>query len=145
MRLKKLNEATGDPAVAFLRRTTLFASVSEDDLRWFSQAARLRRLGEGEMIVIEGSPGSAFFLLISGSATVSVQGEPVRALNPGDTFGEIAATTGKPRTATVTAATEVEVLGWLPWDLGALLRTNGEAAWQLAKQIARLVGTADAA
>ena len=89
--------------------------------------------------MIEGSYGSIFFLLLSGSATVSVQGKPIRALNPGDTFGEVAAATRGRRTATVTAATEVGVLTWMSWDLRALFEGNGDLAWRLATRIASLV------
>src|SRR5579862_7153272 len=117
MRLTKPKGRARDPPVALLERVPLFASVAADDLSWFARAGRLRRLREGEAVVIEGSYGSTFFLLLSGSATVSVHGVPVRALNPGDTFGEVAAVTRGRRTATVTAATEVEVLTWMSWDL----------------------------
>jgi voltage-gated potassium channel len=143
MRLKRSPDHATDPSVALLRQVPLFASVGEEDLTWFAGAARLRRLGEGEQIVIEGSYGSAFFLLLSGSATVSIRGRPVRALNPGDTFGEVAAATRGRRTATVTAATEVEVLTWMSWDLRGLVDGNGELAWQLATRIASLVEAPD--
>jgi len=142
-RIKKRHEQATDPAVALLRQVPLFASVEEDDLTWFARAARLRRLGEGEPIVIEGSYGSTFFLLVSGSATVSVQGKPIRALNPGDTFGEVVAATRGRRTATVTTATEVEVQTWMSWDLRALFDGNGDLAWQLATRIASLVEAPD--
>jgi len=138
MRIKKSHQPS-----APLRDVPLFASVDEDDLTWFARAARLRRFGEGESIVIEGSYGSIFFLLLSGSAKVSVQGKPIRALNPGDTFGEVAAATRGRRTATVTAATEVEVLTWMSWDLRALFEGNGDLAWQLATRIASLVRAPD--
>src|SRR2546430_2898968 len=139
MRRKRAHGQATDPAVALLRQVPLFASVEEDDLTWFARAARVRRLGEGEPIVIEGSYGSTFFLLVSGSATVSVQGKPIRALNPGDTFGEVVAATRGRRTATVTTATEVEVQTWMSWDLRALFDGNGDLAWQLATRIASLV------
>lgn len=141
--IKKSHGQAADPSVALLRQIPLFASVDEEDLTWFARAARLRRLGEGQSIVIEGSYGSIFFLLLSGSATVSVQGRPIRALNPGDTFGEVAAATRGRRTATVTAATEVEVLTWMSWDLRALFEGNGDLAWRLATRIASLVRAPD--
>jgi voltage-gated potassium channel len=143
MRIKRSHEQTTDSSAALLRQVPLFASVDEADLTWFARAARLRRLREGESIVIEGSYGSIFFLLVSGSATVSVQGKPIRALNPGDTFGEVAAATRGRRTATVTAATEVEVLLWMSWDLRALFEGNGDLAWRLATRIASLVKAPD--
>ena len=64
-------------------------------------------------------------------------------MNPGDTFGEVVAVTRGRRTATVTAATEVEVLTWMSWDLRALFDGNGDLAWQLAARLASLVEAPD--
>jgi cAMP-dependent protein kinase regulator len=69
----------------------------------------------GDIILTEGEPGSSLFVLTSGLAKAFVrnpQGKHVfvRALREGDFFGEISIMTGKPRTATVTAATRCELL-----------------------------------
>lgn len=66
----------------------------------------------GESIITEGERGLTFYLIVSGTATVHKEGiGVVGQLSKGKGFGEIALTQGKDlRTATVTAATRVEVL-----------------------------------
>jgi aquaporin Z len=61
--------------------------------------------GAGDVLVREGEPGDAAFVIEAGRATVR-RGETVLAtLGPGDWFGEMSVLLGEPRTATVVAAT----------------------------------------
>ena len=61
----------------------------------------------GEMVVVEGSPGDAAYVVVSGTCHVfkTVQGKrlALRNLGPGDVFGETAILTQAPRTASVQA------------------------------------------
>jgi CRP-like cAMP-binding protein len=63
----------------------------------------------GTTIVSEGERGDDFFIIVSGHADVTIDGEHVRTQGPGDYFGEIALLRDVPRTATVTAREEVEL------------------------------------
>ena len=59
---------------------------------------------------MEGSGGASFFVIESGTVTVSVKGEHRATLGPGDYFGELALIDGGPRSATVTADTRPGLL-----------------------------------
>ena len=63
-----------------------------------------------EVILREGRLGRELFVIVEGNATATRDGVVVNVLGPGDYFGELAAIEAAPRSATVTATTELDVL-----------------------------------
>ncbi|CAE7766354.1 pkaR, partial [Symbiodinium pilosum] len=66
----------------------------------------------GQVVIAQGDPGSEFFVIKSGTATVSIAqddqaAQQVATLTAGDYFGEAALLRDEPRTATITAATNL--------------------------------------
>ena len=99
-----------DAKIELLKRTPLFSGCSKGELRALARSADELDLREGTVITREGRAGREFFVLISGSAQVTKNGENIAELGAGDWFGEIALLTNAPRTATVTATSPVDVL-----------------------------------
>ena len=131
-----------DPAAA-LGRVQLFADM---DRRQAEQIARLfkeRPFAKGETVIMEGTGGAAFFLIDSGQATVSSKGVTLATLGPGDYFGEIALIDGGPRSATVTAATDLVCYGLTFWEFRPLVERNGTIAWKLLQALAKRLRAAD--
>ena len=117
------------------------------DRRQAEQIARLLKLrpfAKGEIVIMEGSGGAAFFLIDSGEAAVSSKGVHVATLGPGDYFGEIALIDGGPRSATVTAATDLVCYGLTFWEFRPLIERNGAIAWKLLQALAKRLRAADA-
>ena len=64
----------------------------------------------GDTIVREGEPGSSAFILLSGSCDVTVHGDVLGVVSPGELFGDIACLEGGTRTATIRATSTSDVL-----------------------------------
>lgn len=123
--------------VAALQRVQLFADM---DRRQVEQIARLLKehpFAKGETVILEGSGGAAFFLIDSGQATVSIKGVEVATLGPADYFGEVALIDGGPRSATVTAATDLVCYGLTFWEFRPLVERNGAIGWKLLQALAK--------
>jgi len=93
-----------------LASVPLFASLSEDERRSLAGRFEDRSVRPGARLCGEGASGYCFFVLTEGSADVTVAGDVVRSLGPGDFFGEVAMLDGGRRTATVIASSEAKVL-----------------------------------
>jgi CRP/FNR family cyclic AMP-dependent transcriptional regulator len=103
-----------DPA-ELLKQTPLFKGLREDDIELLAQSTRIQNYTTGQLIVIEGRVGAAFFILVSGSVEVlkrrGQSDEVVLAtLGPGDFFGELATMKHVPRSATVRALQDTTCL-----------------------------------
>jgi cAMP-dependent protein kinase regulator len=93
----------------------LFADFSEDDLVAVIQGLELVSYVPGDILILEGDPGTSLFVITSGVVRAYVRqtdgkNKMVREMGEGSFFGEISVLSGKPRTATVTAKTQVEAL-----------------------------------
>lgn len=103
------------PVPEGVSRSPLFSELSRAELVEVIRGLHHATYAAGQVIVAEGEPGGSLFVLASGEARVYVQGldrrlREVRGLASGDFFGEISLLTGGPRSATVIAATECELL-----------------------------------
>jgi CRP/FNR family cyclic AMP-dependent transcriptional regulator len=98
---------------------------------------RERRFKAGDTVTQEGSGGVGFFVVEDGEAEVSVAGETRPwTVGPGDYFGEIALINESPRTATLTAKTDMLCYGMTPWDFRPLVESNSDIAWKLLTAMA---------
>jgi serine/threonine-protein kinase len=89
-----------------------------------------RTVPAGTVIIEEGAPGDAAYVVQQGTCAayrVDAGAETVlRSMGPGEVFGETAIFTDKPRTASVKAVTDVELLVVTP---DVLARAVGLNSW----------------
>lgn len=88
----------------------LFDGLEPADREALAPWFELQEISPGVNLTGEGASGYSFFVLVDGSATVTVNGSEVRALGAGDFFGELAILGDGRRTATVTTASPSQVL-----------------------------------
>jgi hypothetical protein len=92
----------------------LFSSFSQDELVAVMRGLRLLSFEPGDIIISEGDAGDSLFVITTGVAKAFVRRDGRQALarqmGEGTFFGEISILSGKPRTATVTAAAPCELL-----------------------------------
>jgi CRP-like cAMP-binding protein len=97
-----------------LNNIDIFAPLSEEETERLAESSRVRIYAPGEAIVRMGQEGNSMFVIMRGSVEVQiVQGGTIRVINKlreNDFFGEMSLLTGEPRTATVKAVEETEVL-----------------------------------
>ena len=120
-----------------LKKVPLFAGLDKRELEQIASSMRERRYGAGDVLTQEGSGGVGFFVVEEGEADVTVGGEARGTIGPGDYFGEIALINESPRTATLTARTDMLCYGMTPWDFRPLVEGNSAIAWKLLTAMAQ--------
>ncbi len=110
----------------------LFSDIQRYLFRRTQEGLHRRRHPAGGIVLNEGDPGESIFLLAKGSVRVLViggHGRPleIRRLDAPDFFGEVAALSGQPRSATVVAVSECELLEIDRWALERLVEARPAA------------------
>ena len=125
--------------VEMLKTAPVFSGLSKKQLKALAGTARQLSFADGETIIEEGDDRSIdFYVMGTGTADVSKEGNVVASYGPGDYFGEIALLSDDThRTATVTATSDVEVLGITKWDFRALVNAKPDIAVQVMEELAR--------
>lgn len=107
-----------------LRQFPLFADLSSRELDALGSKLRREQFSAGAIVVKEGDPGDAFYLVDSGQAEVLVGEHRIKILGSGTYFGEIALLLHVPRQATVRALTPLDVFVLDRADFDALIVTT---------------------
>jgi CRP-like cAMP-binding protein len=97
-----------------LREIFVFRGLSPLDLTQFNKILKARKVQKGEVIIAEGEEGDAMYIIKSGSFEVrkgkGSREKVISLLHPGDHFGEMALIDRLPRSASVVAVSEGELI-----------------------------------
>jgi CRP-like cAMP-binding protein len=116
-----------------LRDVPIFSELSKRDLGRVAKIMVARSAAADEVIIKENDQAAGFFIIESGEVDVirSADGpnpQKLATLGPGDFFGEMALFEGFPRSATVRASKDSELLAMTRWDFTAEMKNHPEIA-----------------
>jgi len=130
------NSAVAKGSATVLKQVPLFAGLDDRELAQIAATMRERRFAAGDTVTQEGAGGAGFFVVESGEAEVTVDGQSRGTIGAGDYFGEIALLTGSDRTATIVASSDMVCHGMTPWEFKPLVESNSAIAWKLLTAMA---------
>jgi CRP-like cAMP-binding protein len=122
-----------------LRQVPLFAKLDKKGLQDVAHIADELDLPAGKEMATEGDRGREFFVLLKGEAEVTKNGTRINTMKEGDFFGEIALISKMPRTATVTATTNVDVLVITERAFDNLMKKSPDIGRSVAEALAERV------
>ena len=93
-----------------LRDVPMFRHLSQSELERVSGWLQAYSVPAGDLLVREGASAQEFFLIEDGEAAVLQDGERIAVLGAGDFFGENGLVETNRRTATIIAATPMDVI-----------------------------------
>lgn len=114
----------------------LLSGLDRKQLESLARDFSERTFPAGSVVVREGDDhGIGFFVVADGEGVVTVKGNEVAKVGPGDYFGEVALISDRVRTATVTATTDLRCMVMTMWDFRAFVRGDAEVAWKLLQHV----------
>ena len=137
---------TVDEAMAVLQRVPFLQGLDPSTVKLLAYAGDQQSYDAGEIVFREGDEGETACFVLDGEATVSIGEDAARhdvgSLEPGDVVGEIALLLDTPRTATVTATSELTVLALSRELFVDLMRKDQELGISVMRTLAeRLAAT----
>jgi len=105
-----------DDVIAALQTSDLFGSLPLKRLQAIRDAGREVSFPRGTEIVSQGDDAGRLYLIVEGTVDVSSGGSHRNTLGPGGAVGELALIDGGPRSATVTATSDVRAFSLASWN-----------------------------
>ena len=135
-------------SVVVLREVEFLKDVDDETLEEVASRAQKRTYRAGARLVSELEPGADVFVLLSGQAEISVEGqtgerEMLGVLERGNAFGEMSSLTGELRSATVIAKSDLEALVIADAEFDRLRERRPKIAVALVRVLARRLAEAE--
>jgi CRP-like cAMP-binding protein len=112
-----------------------FDGIADDEIDAVARAATAREFAAGDSVTTERDFGHSLYFVEDGSADVSIDGERVGSVGPGDVVGERAVLTSGRRTASVIATSPLRAIALFKRDVWALERDAPKAARRLRQAL----------
>lgn len=128
-----------------MSRLPILSGCSRRDMRHFAGLGTRVSVESGSRLTTVGARGAEVLIVLSGTATCTVNGIEVARFGPGEFFGEVAVLDGGPRTATVIADQDMELLVLDHFEFEALIKASPAIAHRMLQSMALRLRQANAA
>jgi len=123
----------------------LFSMLPKKEVARLARRANELTVPAGTVVTDVDRAGVSFGVIVDGQAAVSVHGQPVRLLGPGDYFGEMSLIdeSFRYRSAKITAETELHCLMFAKWGFRHFAMSHPQTVWALLEMMAERVRDAE--
>jgi CRP-like cAMP-binding protein len=136
---------TPDAKIERLGKVELFRLCSPKELHRLATIADEAILEAGQVFCRQGEVALACYVIVDGAATVTVGGQPVGVVGPGETVGEMGLIDRRPRSATVVARTPMQVYAIDARRFDSVLAETPGFARNLLRELSRRIRELDLA
>jgi serine/threonine protein phosphatase PrpC len=123
-----------------LAHMPLFSRLTERELLRVMQAVEVREFKDHDVVIREGDKGDELFIVLEGKVSVSRGEQMLTQLGQGEHVGEMALIRSVPRSATVTAVGDAELIAIRRTDFFEILRKEHEIAVKMLWQFLGVLG-----
>ena len=128
---------TNEHVIETLASLSLFADLSDPELEALAHSFEEEVFAKEQRVLRQDVSGGSFYVILSGEASIVVDGEERAVLTRGDFFGEISALTDSAPTADVIATTVLRCLVVPGTKLKPLLLSRPSVAYRMLQVEAR--------
>jgi CRP/FNR family transcriptional regulator, cyclic AMP receptor protein len=132
-----------------LAHVDLFASLDKKDLQLLDGACRERNYSAGSTLIKQGDTGVGLYVITSGTVHITKENDPDKAetdlgtIGAGNVLGEMSLLDDLPRSANVTAISDVTALLLPVWEFRTTLRNHPDIALRLLSTLSRRLRKAE--
>ncbi len=126
-----------------LKSVPIFSELDRGDLSRLAKLMVPRPVKGGDAVIEENDQAAGFFVVSSGKLEAERHGKTLATYGPGDFFGEMALFEGFPRSATVRAVEDSELLAMTRWDFTAELKNRPQIALGMLPVLVRRLRETD--
>jgi CRP/FNR family transcriptional regulator, cyclic AMP receptor protein len=123
-----------EPAlIESLQSVPLFGGLTDKALAGIAAQMSTHDFSAGHTVITEDESGrfGRLYVILDGTAAVSIADREVATYGPGDYFGEMSVLDGNPRSATVTATSNLRTMGLSSWNMRALVKEQPDIGMHL--------------
>jgi CRP-like cAMP-binding protein len=120
----------------------LFAGLPDAELDQIARSCDQVSFKQGEWVIRQGDPQSAFYVIVDGEVAVTIDDEDRGILSRGSFFGEVSVLLEEPASASIMTRTPLTCLVVPGGDLHSFVVAHPEVSYRILRAQARRLRTA---